>query len=75
MACGDYGRIASAQNLLTQAGRFLLNPEEAQNIINTMVETVKSSWHKTLRSVGVSEQECAMLENSFVYPGFTAEDK
>lgn len=75
MACGDYGRIASAQNLLTQAGRFLLNPEEAQNIINTMVGTVKSSWHKTLRSVGVSEQECAMLENSFVYPGFTAEDK
>jgi len=74
MACGDYGRIASAQNLLTQAGRFLLNPEEAQNIINTMVETVKSSWHKTLRSVGVSEQECAILENSFVYPGFTAED-
>lgn len=75
MACGDYGRIASAQNLLTQAGRFLLNPEEAQSIINSMVDTVKSSWHKTLRSVGVSEPECAMLENSFVYPGFTAEDK
>lgn len=75
MACGDYGRIASAQNLLTQAGRFLLNPEEAQSIINSMVDTVKSSWHKTLRSVGVSEQECAMLENSFVYPGFIAEDK
>ncbi len=75
MACGDYGRIASAQNLLTQAGRFLLNPEEAQNIINTMVDTVKSSWHKTLRSVGVSEQECAMLENSFVYPGFINENK
>lgn len=75
MACGDYGRIASAQNLLTQAGRFLLNPEEAQSIINSMVDTVKSIWHKTLRSVGVSEQECAMLENSFVYPGFIAEDK
>lgn len=75
MACGDYGRIASAQNLLTQAGRFLLNPEEAQSIINSMVDTVKSSWHKMLRSVGVSEQECAMLENSFVYPGFIAEDK
>ena len=75
MACGDYGRIASAQNLLTQAGRFLLNPEEAQNIINTMVDTVKSSWHKTLRSVGVSEQECAMLENSFVYPGFVNGNK
>lgn len=75
MACGDYGRIASAQNLLTQAGRFLFNPEEAQNTVNTMVDTIKSSWHKTLRSVGVSEQECAMLENSFVYPGFTAEDK
>lgn len=75
MACGDYGRIASAQNLLTQAGRFLLNPEEAQNIINTMVDTVKSSWHKTLRSVGVSEQECATLENSFVYPGFVNGNK
>jgi serine/threonine-protein kinase HipA len=75
MACGDYGRIASAQNLLSQAGRFLLNPEEAQNIVKTMIDTVRSSWHKTLRSVGVSEQECTMLENSFVYPGFTAEDK
>ena len=70
MACGDHGRIASAQNLLSQAGRFLLASEEAQNIVNTMVDTVKSGWHKTFRSVGVSEQECAMLEGSFVYPGF-----
>ena len=74
MACGDYGRIASAQNMLSQAGRFLLAPEEAQNTVNTMVDMVKSSWHKTLRSVGVSEQECAMLQGSFVYPGFSSED-
>jgi serine/threonine-protein kinase HipA len=74
MACGYYGRIASAQNLLSQAGRFLLDPEEAKNIMNKMVDTVRSNWHKTLLSVGASEQECAMLEGSFVYPGFLTGD-
>ncbi len=75
MACGDYGRIASAQNLLSQSGRFLLDPEEANHLMKTMIDTVRSSWHKTLRSVGVSENECAMLESSFVYPGFITENK
>jgi serine/threonine-protein kinase HipA len=74
MACGDYGRIASAQNLLSQAGRFLLESEEAKNIMNMMIDTVRSGWHKTLRSAGVSENECAILEGSFIYPGFISDD-
>jgi serine/threonine-protein kinase HipA len=74
LICGDYGRIATAQNMLSQAGRFLLTPEEAQNIVKTMIDTVRSSWHKTLRSVGVNEQDCALLSGAFVYPGFLPEE-
>lgn len=74
LICGDYGRIATAQNMLSQAGRFLLTPEEAQNIVKTMIDTVRSSWHKTLRSVGVKEQDCALLSGAFVYPGFLPEE-
>ncbi len=74
LICGDYGRIATAQNMLSQAGRFLLTPEEAQNIVKTMIDTVRSSWHKTLRSVGINEQDCAVLSGAFVYPGFLPEE-
>jgi len=70
MSCGDFGRFANAENLLSQCGRFLLSKEEAGSIINMIVQEVQHGWYKTMRSVGLSEAGCQIIESSFVNPGF-----
>ena len=36
MACGDAGRFANAENLLSQSARFLLDPDEARALVDAM---------------------------------------
>lgn len=36
MACGDAGRFANAENLLSQSARFLLDAGEARALIDAM---------------------------------------
>ncbi|MCA3609154.1 MAG: type II toxin-antitoxin system HipA family toxin [Methylobacterium sp.] len=70
MAAGDLGRWANARNMLSQAPRFLLDPAEANAMVDAMEETVKSGWYAIARGAGVSEADCATIANAFVYPGF-----
>lgn len=70
LACGDRGRFADANNLLSQCARFLLARSEAEAIITGMEAAVRGSWYDVMRAEGVSERECALLEGAFVYPGF-----
>jgi serine/threonine-protein kinase HipA len=70
MSCGDAGRFANVQNIISQSGRFLLTKDQAQNIIQEMEEIVRQNWYSTMRSVGVSERDCELLSGAFVYPGF-----
>jgi len=70
MECGDLGRFASAENLLTQCSRFLLGEDEAEAIISTMTEQVRTTWYSVARSQGVSERDAAIIKSAFVYPGF-----
>ncbi|MEO8402626.1 MAG: type II toxin-antitoxin system HipA family toxin [Gammaproteobacteria bacterium] len=70
MDCGLYGRLARKENLLTGHGRFLLSEEDAENIIDGIVETVKQEWHNTLRRAGVSEKDCMAISQAFIYEGF-----
>ncbi len=72
MDCGTYGRLACQENLLTGCGRFLLSKEEATNIIENMVNTIKHTWRSNLRRAGVNEQDCTTLSQSFIYDGFFA---
>jgi serine/threonine-protein kinase HipA len=72
MACGDAGRFASADNLLSQSARFLLAPLQAEAIIAAMEEQVRASWYATARGAGVSERDCDRIASAFVYPGFRA---
>lgn len=64
------GRFASAGNLLSQSARFLLQPPEAEAIIETMEKQVRASWYAAARGAGVSERDCARISSAFVYPGF-----
>lgn len=70
LSCGDQGRYANAENILSQAGRFLLEKEVADTIIRAMEDTVRERWYAASRSAGVSERDCQQISGAFVYPGF-----
>jgi serine/threonine-protein kinase HipA len=70
MTVGDFGRYASAQNLLSQCRRFLLEPEKAQALISDMEGRVKTTWHRVARQATVSARDCRAIEGAFVYKGF-----
>lgn len=70
MSCGDAGRWANAENLLSQCARFTLERDEAAALIASMEQTVEANWYKALKAEGVSETDAARLKGAFVYPGF-----
>ena len=70
LVCGDLGRYAHAENLLSQHARFLLDRAEAESIIDNMERAVRNRWHDIARVAGVSEQDCERISSAFAYPGF-----
>lgn len=70
LICGDAGRYANAQNMLSQCARFLLTTEEATDLIAGMKEAVRSTWYATARGEGISERDCELIAGAFVYEGF-----
>jgi len=70
LACGDMGRYANANNLLSQSVRFLLGPDEAKAIIDDMERIVRNRWYETTRREGVSDKDCEKIARAFAYPGF-----
>lgn len=71
--CGDWGRYAHAENLLSQSARFLLEQDEAKIIIDEMEQSVRSKWYEIARREGVTEKDCEKIASAFVYPGFRLE--
>lgn len=70
MECGDAGRFANAENLLSQSARFLLDADEGRALVEAMAAQVRGSWYGIARSAGVSERDCDRIASAFVYPGF-----
>lgn len=70
LACGDMGRYAHAENLLSQSARFLLAPAEAANVIDIMEHTVRKRWYNIARKEGVTEKDCETISSAFAYEGF-----
>jgi serine/threonine-protein kinase HipA len=70
LVCGDQGRFANAKNILSQHARFLLQKEEAENIIaNTRARV--GQWYDTVRACGVSSKDAESIRGAFIYPGFS----
>jgi serine/threonine-protein kinase HipA len=74
LICGDLGRYAHADNLLSQSIRFLVEREEAHALISEMEKRVKATWYKTARAEGVSEKDCEQISGAFAYLGFRLEN-
>jgi serine/threonine-protein kinase HipA len=70
MVFGDWGRYANRINLLSHCERFLVSKEEAARIVDSMIETINSSWYATARQAGVSERDCELIRGAFLYEGF-----
>ena len=73
LECGDMGRYAHAENLLSQSARFLLKPDDARNTMDVIEKTITDRWYDIARRVGVSEKDCERIAGAFVYPGFRLE--
>ena len=69
MECGDQGRYANRANILSDHGRFYLELDEAEQIFDTMIETIRGEWLAHMRRIGVSEPDCARISKAFVYEG------
>lgn len=70
LECGDMGRYAHSDNLLSQSARFLLKRDEAKAIIDLMEQTVKDRWHEIAHREGVSKKDCETIRPAFAYQGF-----
>lgn len=70
LTCGDWGRHAHAENLLSQCSRFHLRREEAESLVDAMEEQVTTTWYETARREGISESDCEKIKSAFTYPGF-----
>lgn len=70
LECGDMGRFANAENLLTQCERFYLAPDDARNIIDQVEAVVKDNWYEVARREKVTEKDCEKISTAFNYPGF-----
>ena len=65
LTVGNYGRAASIYNLLSQAGRFGLSPEEARTEIDRLVAVVRQ-WRETFFACGVSAQDVDYIAPAFL---------
>ena len=70
LECGDMGRYAHADNLLSQSARFLLEPDAAKTEINRIEAIVKRKWYDIARREGVTEKDCEKIASAFAYDGF-----
>ena len=61
MICGNHGRIARRENLISGHARFLLSEEEAEKIIDNMIKIIKKNWYNYLRRAGASEKDCEIV--------------
>ncbi len=74
LACGAYdSRYANKYNLLSASGVFLINGQDANNIIDEMQTIIKSTWYSVARDAGVSEEDCYKIQSAFDYEGFSYE--
>ena len=70
LSCGDRGRYANADNLLTQHSRFLLDRDHGAATIQAMERVVRERWYSIARAEGTTERDCERISGAFVYPGF-----
>ena len=70
MTLGLEGRIATRANLLSASPRFGLAREEANSVIDSLVDLVRHGWRRAVLNHGGSAADCEAVAPAFIYPGF-----
>ena len=65
LTVGNYGRVASIYNLLSQAGRFGLSAEQARAEIDRIADVVRH-WRDSFFACGVSAQDIDSIAPAFL---------
>lgn len=61
---GALGRASTIVNALSQCGRFMLDDDEARDIVNA-VKAVVTAWRQVFAESGVSARDIHTLQNCF----------
>jgi serine/threonine-protein kinase HipA len=70
MTAGDQGTRATAENLLSQAHRFMLQRDEAEKIVPEIAGKIRSRWYGVARGEQVTEGDCELIRPAFENEGF-----
>ena len=70
MTAGTLGRVASRENLLSEAPRFGLKVNEASDAIDHIKTVIHRHWRAEILAAGGTEEDCEAARGAFLYPGF-----
>jgi serine/threonine-protein kinase HipA len=73
MVVGTLGRVASRENLLSEAPRFGFEVDEANNAIDEMRAIIEEHWCADILASEGREADCEAARGAFLYPGFEIE--
>jgi len=72
LGVGEYGALASRQNLLSSSQVFQLSGEQANEIIDAVQQVVRAQWRRRLAERDVSQEDIEKIADCFDPPGFEA---
>lgn len=70
MTAGTLGRVASRENLLSEAPRFGFEVDEASDAIDDIKTVIHEHWCAEILAAGGTEEDCEAARGAFLYPGF-----
>jgi serine/threonine-protein kinase HipA len=73
MVFGTLGRVARRENMLSEAPRFGLEVDEANDAIDEMKALIQDHWCAEILAAEGTEEDCGATRSAFLYPGFEFE--
>jgi len=73
MVAGALGRLASRENLLSEAPRFGLEVDDANGVIDEMKAVIQAHWCAEVLGADGTDEDCEAARGAFLYPGFEIE--
>ena len=72
LGVGEYGALASRQNLLSSSQAFQLSREQANEVIDEVQEVVRARWRTRLVERDVRKEDIEKIADCFDPPAFEA---
>ena len=70
LICGQRGRIACRDNLLSATPRFGLSREAADAVVNRTADVIRRYWRSEVFAQGGTERDCEQIAPAFLHAGF-----